>query len=488
VRIAAAMLVMLLATAAAASPNVSLDDSAYEELTRLRLLGQLPGYSGGIAPLTQRRVRALLGGSPVHDGWWLAPVERLRLTASLFEDTPRPYSTTVRPRDLSAGSISIACERQEARPCGDGAGIFGEVESSGGYAEWLSASIRLRAETGDAYPSAIALDRGYVNAELGPVAAEVGRDVLVLGPSARTQLGWGANAAPITHARISTSAPYPIASNLHASALYVVGRLRAPQQFPHALVSIARVQLDIADSVELGTTQVLQLGGEGRPSLSVWDFVAEHLHRKDSSASETDSSNRRFGGDIAVRISELRARLYYALMFEDIRRARLIDAVRYDADHLFGADVAVSRNHGLVLEWHHTGFRSYEHSPGTTGFTHLGHVVGAALGPDATSLYAGARSKLAWGTLYPELELVRLSSDTYELVVDGPINRLTRGVAEWRYRAGTRLKLELRADLQLQLEVLFEHVQSFAFDPAQTRNNVGASASLFWYPQQRLGR
>lgn len=421
-------------------------------------------------------------------GWWVAPLERLRLTGTLFDVAERPYSTAVRPRNV-AGSISIACERQEGRPCGDGAAGFVELDSAAGYGRWLRSFVRLRAQAGEHVENTLVLDRAFVAGELGPLAAEVGRAAIVLGPSARTQLGWGTNAPPITHVRLSTSRPLELASSLRGSATWIVGRLRAPQRYPHALISIARVQLDVGKNLELGTMQLLQLGGDGAPQLGFWDFLAEHVRRKDLSATATDTSNRRFGGDIAFRIPELGARLYYVLIFEDIRRARFIDAFRYDADHLFGIElpaVGGDRRYGLVLEWHQTGFRSQEHSPRTTGFTNLGRVVGSPLGPDATSVYAGGRVELPFATAYPWIEVATLSSDTYEQITKGPINRLAHGPSETRYRAGSRVDVTLTRDLLVAAELVYEHVTGFAFEPAASRNNVGLVASVFWHPRFRL--
>lgn len=477
--------------AATASPNVPLDSAAYEELARLRAIGELPPFSGGLRPLTTRRVSGLLRLPASRRGFWLVPAERILLTAMLLDEESRPYSTAARPRDLTTGGILLACENREGRPCSDGAGVFGEVDASAGYGDWVSASIRLRAQARNELAKSVALDRAYVNTELGPIALEAGRDVLAFGPSARTQLGWGANAAPITHLRVSTSEPYELSSGVHVSAAYVVGRLRAPQRYPHDLVSIARLQLDVGQRLEFGTMQLLQVGGEGAPSMSFWDFLAEHVRRKDISAGDTDSSNRRFGGDVALQIPELRTRLYYSLIFEDIRRARLIDAVRYDADHLLGLEIAAlgpSGRNALTIEWQRTGFRSQEHTARTTGFTNLGRTVGSPLGPDARSIYVGGTLVTRWATLYPSVEIARFASDTYEQIDHGPITRLTRGVVESRYRASTRARMQMRHDIDVDVEILLEHVSSFAFQPGSSRENVGGMISVFWYPSRVVAK
>jgi len=495
-----ASLVALVGNASSqASPNLSLDDPLYEELLRLRALGRLPTFDGGLWPITERHARELLSSAGEHPRdndvprtIWFAPLHRVRAIARGADDSARPYSTSLRPRDL-AGAVAMTCERRRAEPCGDGVGILDELDTSVGYGDWVSGSLRLRANAGaEAWGNDLAIDRAYVNAEVGPLAFEVGRDVLALGSPARTRLGWSENAAPLDQVRVSTAEPYRLTSTLQASFAYVVGRLRAPQRYPGNLVTISHVQLDIANRLEVGILQLLQLGGDGTPQLGVWDFIAEHVRRRDASASATDSSNRRFGGDVSFRIPDLQnARLYYAVMFEDIRRARLVDAIRYDADHLVGVELAAigsDNQDGLIIEWHQTGLRSQEHNQRTTGFTNRGFIVGSPLGPDAESLYIGSRLRVGRWTSYPWLELARLSSDTYELITDGPINRTRVGEDEARYRVGIRARRQIQSNLWIEAETLFEHVDDYGFRPGVTRNNSGVSASIVWYPRGVLGR
>ena len=491
----AALLVVSQPSHSIASPNVELDEPVYEELTTLQALGRLPLYMGGLRPLTERRVHELLASAgspptePADDGFWLRPLRRAKLVLAAMREQERAYSTSVRPRDL-VGGVNISCEHREGDPCGDGVGAFTQLDSSAGYGEWVSGSLRLLLVGGtDRYDAQIAVDRGYLLSELGPVAVEVGRDAFSLGPSSRTQLGWGDHAPAIDHVRISTARPIELLPALRANALYALGILREPQRYPGNVVSIIRGQLDIVDRVELGIMQQIQMLGEGAPGLSVGEFLLEHFRRGNASAGADDTSNRRFGGDLAFHVPDLHARFYYALMFEDIRRKRFIDAVRYDADHLFGVEVAAlgaNHDHAFIVEWHTTGVRSHEHVPRTTGFTNAGNVVGSPLGPDSTSIFAGARINLGWSTLSPWLELTQHSSDTYTFVVDGPISRATRGVTETRYRAGARLRAPLTERLWCEGQLLLEHVESAGFMDGHRDDNFGIVGALVWHPEWRF--
>jgi len=470
--------IALAAAPAGASPNVPLDDPVYDELDQLELAGVVPVFRGGLAPLTCARVHELMREAPEPPaGWWIRPIERAALRVDASDEAVRGYSTAARSRDV-AGVLALSCEDQEGRPCGHGLGLGAELDAAAGYGAWVAGAVRLRAQTGSqSYATAIDLDRAYVNAELGPIAAEIGRDVLVLGPATRTQVGWGSNAAPLDHVRLSGTRPLDLVPGLRANAVYVLGRLAAPQTYPGDLVSIARAQLDVGDRFELGAMQLLQLGGDGAPGFGLWDFVLEHVRRRDASAGPTDSSNRRFGFDVAARLAALGgARITYQLMFEDLRK-HVVDAVHYDADHVLGVETR-----WLTVELQRTGVRSYEHVPRLTGFTSGGRIVGDPLGPAAQAVFVGGRLATPWGVVLPWAEVARLASDTYTFVDHGPIVPTGDGPAELRFRIGARARVPVGHDLELDPEAALEDVERAAFVPGERRTNVIFRAVVVWRP------
>jgi hypothetical protein len=391
--------------------------------------------------------------------FWVTPIERVLMTAGVVDESTRPYDTPLHPRRL-IGNLALSCEHVEGRPCGTVA--FTELDSRAGYGDRISFATRLRS----ASDHLLELDRAHVDVHHRYARAKLGRDIVYIGPTARTPLLWGDHPPPLDHARIDVT-------HSHVSGLYLIGRLREPQRFPGTLVTIGRGQLDFS-SVSLGVVHMLELEGDGARQLGFVDFILEHVRRKDITAGETDSSNRRFGGDISLRVSELRARLYYILIFEDIRKARFIDAFRYDADHLLGIDTPWA-----TVEWHATAARSHEHTSRTTGFTNGGYVVGSPLGPDARSLYVSARIR----NLRPWFELVQLRNRMIEYIEYGPITPKSAGEDEGRYRVGVRADFALPRYLTLEVEAMYEHVDDYAFEPHATRNNGGVRATLVWLPR-----
>ncbi len=472
--------IALVAARVTASPNVSLDDPVYDELDQRELAGALPVFRGGLAPLTEARIHELASDAPaLPAGWWLRPIARAALRIDAVHETARGYSTTARPRDV-AGLLALSCEGQEGRPCGNGLGLAAELDTAAGYGAWLAGAARLRARTGrDAYATGLDVDRAYVLAELGPIAAEIGRDVLVLGPASHTQVGWSSNPPPLDQIRLSGTRPLAVAPWLGVNAVYALGRLAAPQSYPGNLVSIARAQLDLGDRVELGAMQLLQLGGDGAPGFGVRDFVLEHVRRRDASAGATDSSNRRVGLDVAVRIAAFGGtRLSYQLMFEDLR-SQLGDALRYDADHVAGV-----ATRWLTVEWQRTGRRAYEHVPRVTGFTSGGRIVGDPLGPAAQAVFVAARLPVRCSVVLPWAEVAQLASDAYTFG-DGPIVRTSSGPGELRFRVGARVRVPL-GELALEPEVVLEDVERESFVAGARRINAVLRGLLVWRPSARL--
>lgn len=473
-------LALALESAAEASPNVPLDDPAYTELDQLDLSGNLGPYAGGVAPLTETRVRELLGQPALASTFWSRAVERATLRENAFWEDDRPFSTPRRPRDLD-GVVALSCEHAEGRPCGEGQGLVSQLDSSAGYGPWAAAAVRLRATTGTGgYGNDLAIERAYANAEVGPALFELGRDVLALGPSSRTSLAWSDSAAPLDQLRLQTARPLPLADRLRGNVLYVVGQRRDTSELHPPLVTITRAQLDIANAVELALHQELMIGGDGVPSLGIWDFISEHFRRRDASAGPSDSSNRRFGGDVAIHVRG--ARLYYAIVFEDIRK-HVIDAVHYDADHLLGVELALpGYRRAVLIELQRTGVRSYEHLPAITQFTSAERIVGSPLGPDAFAIFVGGRLFVHELALTPWIELVRLSSDTYEFVDHGPILHTEARTPEDRYRLGGRARYVITPQIRAEAELSCERVTNVAFEPGANRNNIGLLLTMTWQP------
>jgi capsule assembly protein Wzi len=497
-RIRLVLLCALAAATAHASPTIPLDDPVYERLAVLRAEGRLPLYLGGIRPLTEYDAQRLLlqAGEPEDPllpsaslrGPWFNPLRRVNVRLGLFSDEERPYSTPDRPLGM-IGGVELSCEHQEGRPCGQGGGAVFELDSAAGYGHWISAFTRLQFIAGsNQWEVHGALDRGYINGQVGPVALLIGRDVLALGPGVHTQLIWGDNPAPFDQIRVQTSHPLKIPRiPVTVSALYAVGRLRDPQTFHNTLVTLARLELAIADQLELGAQQLLQLGGDGAVQYGFGDFLAEHFTRTGNQMG-AGASNRRDSLEAVYTNKWARGlRMYYELAFEDFRK-HVADMFLYDCDHLVGFEMpalTATGRHGFVVELQHNGPFSQEHSYFTSGTTNAGRVVGAPLGPDSWSLYGQARIDLRRVSVYPWFEWARLSSDLYDAIEHGPVDVIMRRQPETRIRIGSNVRWWPFQNLRVDASAFYEDVEAYAFVTGARRGNGGAQILLDWVPQPR---
>jgi hypothetical protein len=125
---------------------------------------------------------------------------------------------------------------------------------------------------------------------------------------------------------------------------------------------------------------------------------------------------------------------------------------------------------------------SQEHSLFTTGMTNAGRTLGSPLGPDAWSLYGRGLIDVAGATLWPWVELAHFSSDVYGATENGPVVRVSEGIAEHRFRAGIDVRFSLRRGLSLQLQAFGERVGNADFTAGLIRFNQGLSATLRWIP------
>jgi hypothetical protein len=449
------------AAPAGASPVLSLDDPLLEELLRLRALGRIP-FDGGESPVTEARAQTLLVAADLaaerrlvsdDGGPWFRPLGRVALRLEGADERGRPYATPARPHELEGGP-SFACERTAGRPCGDGAGASLEVDSTAGLGPWLSISSRVRAGAGTGgRAEGLAVDRAVADVEVGWFHARAGRDVLAPGPAARFRTGWGEHAPPLDHVRVGTARPLDLAGArgrvLRAEALWVAGRLREPQRFHHARVAIGRIRLDL---------------------------LLELFRR--SQGDGVDASNHRLSFDGTFRVPALGARVYAIMTFEDTRR-EVWDAMRHDADHTLGLELAALARgrHGLVLEVLKTGYRSQAHHVFTSGFTTAGRAVGAPLGPSAVAAYAALRLDLPPVTLWPSIEWARLSADRFE--DDGrSIRRAGDGPEERRLRLALRARASAAA-ARLEARAWAERVQDLGFT-GPDRWNAGGEVVLAW--------
>jgi hypothetical protein len=475
----------LLAASARAGSNLPADDPAWDALRDQIAQGRILDPLGGVQTLDRDRLPPPLRGPTPPDEAWVTPLERFALRVAGADEHDRPYSLALRPRDL-AGFIGLSCEYQEGRPCGDGAGAALELDSAAGWGELLTAATRLRASAGTAsFANQLTLDRAYLKIESGPFLAQIGRDVIALGPSIRSSLMVSRNAVAQDGLRLQLHpVALPFAPEVRISLLYFIDRLRQPQAFRGTLLDCARAQLDFGQRVQLGGSRMLELGGEGAPDYGgLSGFILEHFGRTREGAGTAE--NNRLSFDLSVRVPELSgARVYYEIAFEDTRQA-FFNSVQYDADHLLGLEVRALRLgpwRRLFIELEHTGWVSQEHWLFTSGMTNAGRTLGSALGPDGTSLWVRADLEFGAVQVSPWVEWLRFVSDRYGSDQTTGVFVTAVGPMEHRQRLGADAQLTLARSWFITGGVFGERIANADLVNGSTRYSAGLRAALVWTP------
>ena len=230
---------------------------------------------------------------------------------------------------------------------------------------------------------------------------------------------------------------------------------------------------------------MLMLGGEGAPDYGgLTGFFLEHFGRTKEGVGTAE--NNRLSFDLSIRLPELRgARFYYEIAFEDTRQQFFFNSLQYDADHLLGLelrDLRLGPWRRLFVEFEHTGWVSQEHWLFTTGMTNRGRTLGAALGPDGTSVWLRADLQLATLTVSPWLEWLRFLSDRYGSNQSQGVFVTASGPIEHRQRIGADVRASLSEMLWLSVGLFAERIANADLVQGDTRFSGGATASLTFRP------
>jgi membrane-associated phospholipid phosphatase len=152
------------------------------------------------------------------------------------------------------------------------------------------------------------LVEGYLKLKLNNVALRFGRESLWWGPGYHGSLMVGNNAPPLDQFRIGTAEPIILPWFLkylgptRMELLYA--RLEANRDHPHAVLGAWRVDFSPSPLLEIGAARTVQMGGEGRPSMSALDYLAALVISKDDPNSKFNT-NQLYTLDATLRLHDV---------------------------------------------------------------------------------------------------------------------------------------------------------------------------------------
>ena len=407
------------------------------------------------------------------------------------------------PDDFEASvraSINPLLNDRSGRQFGEGGNLAGEVEYERALLPRLSLRLRPRLVTGANAGQATAhgsLQNGSVSFKVRNIITEVGRHDVMFGQGMESGFMSSTSARPLDMVRFTTDAPFtlPILSRVFGAGRgnLLIADLGASQHFPHSTLIVYKLASFPAQRFELAATVLAIEGGRGAPATTIWERFKDlvpalkYLMADDS----TQFSNKMAGWEYRLRIPELGGlQLYAEHAFEDMDPRRWASTFWEDGGHVVGASLQNLAADGALsgtFEFHHTGYRFYQHATFKTGMAFNGTLLGNPLGNEGNGAYLRLRwdqGKSSAITVDAAVEvrdgdLIRTLSDgpdndnfRFEKVADNPAELRQRIVTAWTKDNGWR-----RTTLQLGVE----RVQRFAFASGRDRTNFLIAATIDSY-------
>ena len=288
--------------------------------------------------------------------------------------------------------------------------------------------------------------QGYFRLVLFNVALKVGRDSLWWGPGRHGALLVSNNAFPFDLIEVESAAPFHLPAWFSRLGTFEVQafltRLEEHRDYPHVRLFGLHLTYHPIEAITVGFSRVTMFGGEGRPGLTLVDFVGRYFSKPNEAGKF--EVNELAGFDVRIRptISNIlpghNVELYFEYGGEDEARFRPTKPA-----FLGGLDW-VYQNWRTIIEYannHVGGFANvwYNHTLYTSGYTYRGNIIGHHMGSDANDIYI--RTELPFrerwiGGIDFELERRHLSSPVQE--------RMRRWGGDVTYFSGTEVSYSAR--------------------------------------------
>lgn len=432
-------------------------------------------------------------------------LERFSLGYTLLDSPPRDI-----PQDNGIGRIDAYINPLVANQNGldftDGNNLWLESTHSALLSKYFSLSFTphlrlLVPNTGSVKPQFL-VQNLYGKATVSNVELEAGRDHLIWGQGDRGGLLFSNNARALDMVKISNDSPFyhPWIFKYFGPSKYTffVANLGPERIFSNAFLYGLKVSIKPASFLELGFSETIIIGGDGAPSLSFFDPIAElfPVHKIGRNVLFQDKSDHRFGFfDMRLTIPPLRnSVLYYEAFFDD-SPARAIGHFSDIGDQMamvvgfYIPHLTVDGTADMTLEYRHIPGVAYRHNRWISGYTLNRELIGDSLGPDGdavtvrTAFDLQPQRTLAFSFAYENRDS-DFFTQSFNPVTDGgeEFIRAQNNPAEHRLRAGSDLSWQITKLLRLHSEAHYEHVFNFNFTRGRDQNNFLFSLNFLFTP------
>jgi membrane-associated phospholipid phosphatase len=240
---------------------------------------------------------------------------------------------------------------------------------------------------------------GQLKLKLNNVVFRFGRESIWWGPGYHGSMLFSNNAPPLDQFRIATAEPIILPwflKYLGPTRLELMyARLENNRDFPNAMLGAWRMDFSPFPFLELGAARVVQFGGEGRPSFTLFDYLKVLFVSSDDPNSKFNT-NQIYSLDATLRLHDVDRviplsrdlSLYAELGVDDtccknvvwpLKPAYLVGLY---LPNLFGRDDSEFR-----LEWAATTSFSFTHGIYTDGYSFEGFPLAHYIGSKGQELY-----------------------------------------------------------------------------------------------------
>ncbi len=317
------------------------------------------------------------------------------------------------------------------------------------------------------------LIQGYGKVMVGPFEIEAGKDSLWWGPARGGSILMSNNAQPFTMIKVTNPQPIQLPWIFRTlgpvKGQWFLTQLEEDRDIPDAKLSGIRLNIKPHPAVELGASRVVMFGGEGVPSVDLYDYAKMFL-----TWSNQEENNQLAGLDASVwvpinclplgdRIPLRSVKFYFdgagedesgslpsnwgtlgGVSFNDILKTGRTDLrIEYADNHVSGKPNVF-----------------YNHSLYTSGYTYEGRVIGHPMGTDSRDVLAQIShyltDRLVLDLIYNR-QTHSLSTEAHPIVRVYECDVTVLGWGDWRAAAGYRYEdgegpgMEDNHVLQLQL-------------------------------------
>ena len=244
--------------------------------------------------------------------------------------------------------------------------------------------------------SGVSLESAYIKTHYNNVAIQVGKNELWWGQGYRGSVGFTNNATPQTSLHLSAVKPhkskgfFKFLGEIQPSFFYSV--LDANRSdVPHPSLVGMRTDFTPSQNFTFAFARTSIIGGKGHSLAGITDYW-HFLTGKNSTSSANDKWNSIAGMDFRWRFPHMNGMQFYGEMYGEDQATGQNGLIPLPTNLSFVAGTYIPRlskdgSWDLRLEGGKTHEEMYLHWAYTEGYTHLGRLMGDAMGNRATRYY-----------------------------------------------------------------------------------------------------